>query len=78
MPIWRKEHELARVVVHYIGISVTAVAVTSLCGIMSGHPVLYNWGSVGSMSLPTSFCFFLAGIGFYLVSRGEALHGNAG
>jgi len=74
MPIWRKEHETSRVMVHLFGIVIFAIAATALCGQISGRPVLYSWGFTGTMSLPTAFCLCLAGIGFFLVSRGEALH----
>lgn len=76
MPIWRKEHELARVVVHFIGMIIFAIGTTALSGWITGHPALYQWGLTGQMSLPTAFCLCLAGIGFFLVSRGEARHGG--
>jgi hypothetical protein len=72
MPIWRKEHEKSRVFVHYIGLVVAAVAVTALCGQLARIPLLFEWGHTGSMSLPTAICLLLCGIGFFIVSRGEA------
>lgn len=74
MPIWRKEHELARVIVHYIGLVLVAIAVTAMAGWFADKPVMYQWGRPVGMALPTSFAFILAGIGFFLVSRGEATH----
>lgn len=72
MPIWRKEHELARVIVHYIGIVGVVISGTALCGQLSHNIALYQWGHTGAMSLPTATICCLFGIGFFLVSRGEA------
>lgn len=71
MPVWRKEHELARVVVHFIGIILTSVSGSALCGHLSRQAYLYQWGYTGAMALPTATCMLLAGVGFFLVSRGE-------
>lgn len=71
MPIWRKEHEKSRVLVHYIGLIVTAIAVTALCGQFAHVPLFFEWGHVGSMSLPTATSLLLCGVGFFIVSRGE-------
>jgi hypothetical protein len=71
MPIWRKEHEKSRVIVHYIGLIVAAIAVTALCGQLARMPLFFEWGHTGSMSLPTAVSLLLCGIGFWLVSRGE-------
>ena len=76
MPIWRKEHELARVVVHYIGMIICAIAVTALLGRLANHPYVSGWGDPVPMSFPTAVCLTLAGCGFFLVSRGEAAHGD--
>lgn len=76
MPIWRREHELARVVVHYIGIIICAVAITVITGRLSHVSALSGWGDPVPMSFPTAGCLVLAGIGFFLVSRGEAAHGD--
>lgn len=74
MPIWRREHELARVFVHFIGMIITAIAITAILGRMSHHAVLTGWGDPVPMSVPTAFCLMLSGVGFFLVSRGEATH----
>lgn len=71
MPIWRREHELARVVVHYIGIIITAISTCALCGQLSHQQWLYQWGYTGTMALPTAFCLCLTGIALFLLSRGE-------
>lgn len=74
MPVWRKEHELARVIVHYIGIIITSVSGSALCGQLGRRAYLYQWGYTGTMALPTALCLLLTGIGFFLVSRGEEPH----
>jgi len=76
MPIWRKEHELARLIVHFIGMIVFGVGLTAICGQLSGQAGLYQWGHVGSMAVPTGICAILSGIGFFLISRGEDSNGE--
>jgi len=71
MPVWRKEHELSRTVVHYIGIISTVTCSVSLLGQIFNRPMLYSWGRYGAMSLPTACVCMAFGIGFFLVSRGE-------
>lgn len=71
MPVWRKEHEPARVTVHFVGMVITAISGTSICGQISGRANFATWGAQGAMSLPTAVCLVLAGIGFFLLSRGE-------
>jgi len=77
-PVWRKEHEVARVVVHFIGMIVFSIGMSAVCGQLAGRPALYEWGFAGQMSLPTAVCLCLSGIGFFLVSRGEAGHADGG
>lgn len=72
MPIWRREHELARVTVHYIGMLGTVISVLAVLGQFTNRPTLYSWGRFGAMSLPTAAVLTAFGIAFYLVSRGEA------
>lgn len=72
MPIWRREHELARVVIHYMGIVTTAISASTILGQVTNQPYLYAWGHYGAMSLPTGVVCTAFGVGFFMVSRGEA------
>lgn len=68
MPIWRKEHELARVSVHWLGIIMCAISVALLCSTIGGErQFLERWFAVGILGT-------LSGVAFFLVSRGEAHH----
>lgn len=79
MPVWRKEHELTRVIVHHIGIVGSVICGTALCGQISDRPYLYQWGHSGSMSLPTAIVCLAYGIAMFMLSRGEArLDGDKG
>ncbi len=75
-PIWRKEHELARTITHWIGMGIFAIGLTAFLGHLSGQASWYSWGRIGAMAMPSSFTAMLSGIGFFLVSRGEAPHGD--
>lgn len=77
MPIWRKEHELARVIVHYVGVLGTVACIMALIGQLTSRPALYSWGHFGAMSLPTAVVCTAYGIAVYLVSRGEATHAGS-
>lgn len=74
MPVWRKEHELARVFVHYIGLLGAAISGMAVCGHITNRPELYQWNHSGIMALPTASVCFFYGVGMYLVSRREAIH----
>lgn len=78
MPVWRREHELSRVMIHYMGIVTTAICVSAILGQVTNQPYLYAWGHYGAMSLPTATVCTSFGIGFFMVSRGEAPHDNGG
>lgn len=53
-----------------------AVGLAAFCGQLAGQPILYTWHHIGAMALPTAFTTMFYGIGFFLVSRGEAPHGE--
>jgi len=76
MPIWRKEHEVARVSVHFIGLIVTAISGAAFCGQIAHSPIMYQWGFYGTMSLPTALCLILTGVALFLLSRGEGHYGG--
>jgi hypothetical protein len=78
MPVWRKEHEAARTVVHYIGIVSTVICLLALIGQIFHQPTLYTWGHYGAMSFPTACVCVAFGIGFFLVSRGEVSNVGGG
>lgn len=61
---------------HFIGMIGFAVGLAAFAGQMSGQPILYGWRHVGSMALPTALVTMIYGFGFFLVSRGEANHGE--
>ncbi len=72
MPIWHKNHQAARNVVHFIGMIVSATSLTAICGYAARKPAFYSWGSPGAMGLPTSVCLCAVGFALFLISRGEA------
>jgi polyferredoxin len=77
MPVWRKEHEFARVVVHFIGMIIFAIGLTAFSGHLSNNAPMISWGYVGAMAMPSAVVAMLSGVAFFLVSRGEASHGEA-
>lgn len=76
MPIWRKEHELARVAVHFIGMIGFGIGLAAFCGQLSGQPVFYSWHHAGAMAFPTAMVTMFYGVGFFMVSRAEASDGE--
>lgn len=76
MPTWRKEHEIARVSIHFFGMVTFVIAACALVGQYTHRPMMYGWGGSGQMSTPTAICMLLNGISWYLMSRGEARRGG--
>lgn len=78
MPIWRKEREPARVLVHWIGMIGFGIGLAAFCGQLSGQPIFYSWKHTGAMAFPTAMVTMIYGIGLFIVSRGESADSEGG
>lgn len=47
---------------------VFTLALVSLCGHMSGHHYLFDWGANVGMAVSTSVCFMLLSLGMFILT----------
>jgi hypothetical protein len=76
MPLPRKHHKgrtyMKRPALNHpvriLSLIVFALALVSMCGHMSGHHYLFDWGAEVGMAVSTAVCFMCLSLGMFILT----------